>query len=39
MSRYQCAGKTFDTLGEAMRYASWIFSISGIVLGIEEVKA
>lgn len=35
MTRYICAGRTFDTLAAACAYASLIFRVSGIVVAVE----
>lgn len=38
MTRYTCAGRTFDTLREACAFASFLFRVSGIVAAVEELK-
>jgi hypothetical protein len=36
--KYQCGCGTFNTLTEAIAYANFIHNITGIILGIEEIK-
>lgn len=36
--KYRCGCGTFKTLPEAIAYASFMFNITGVVLGIEEIK-
>ena len=36
--RYTCAGRTFDTLGEACRFASFLFRVSGLVVAVEACE-
>jgi hypothetical protein len=38
MTRYICAGRTFDTLPEACAFAAFLFRVSGIVVAVEELK-
>lgn len=34
-TRYTCAGRTFDDLGEACRFAAFLFKVSGLVVAVE----
>ena len=36
--KYRCGLKTFKTFAEAEAYFNMMFKISGIILGIEEIK-
>jgi hypothetical protein len=35
--RYTCGGRVFDTFAAANSYADFMFRLSGIILGIEQV--
>ena len=37
MKKYICAARTFDTFEAAKAHAEFIFKISGIICGIEEI--
>jgi hypothetical protein len=36
---YQCAGKVFQTMNEAISYANFLAKVSRIVVAVEKVKA